>query len=168
MYDVNAERTICGIDADGASDLTKRKLEAYAAVYGSLDARQTYRIDQMCEMFKLAREAYRVMLETEKGKRNASTGTGDAGIIAEQFMIHLANLIEEYGCDMAELFGKIDNTSAYLIERGWFGLPETEDKDGVKHYKTAVGMCADMKQYMDAYHELVARARRAKDGRKID
>lgn len=159
MFDAKTGRPI-DLGEVWTGEDSKRLHEAYRAVYGGLDDSRAYRIDQMCEMFTLAREIYAVMLLAEKGKIERTAATGRTGALAEQFHIHLDNLREAYGwCAKDELCRRIDATSKWLIERGWFGLPEPEDKDGAKHYKTAAGMCADAKACMDAYHEL-ARATR--------
>ena len=69
-------------------------------------------------------------------------------------MIHFKILMEAFGGSEDDVLKKIDDSSKWLKEKGWYGIPEPFDADGVRHMKTAHGMHEDMKSYIKAYDEI--------------
>ena len=159
-------KSIFDFDEDKLGEYGKASARAYHAIYDGLSEEKTFCIDQMCNMFKTANAAYHAISGIGK-YYNAVSGMCEAGANASQFEIHMNILLEKYGCTVDELDKKIDATSEWLKERGWFGIPEPYDKDGHKHIKTAYAMRADMEKYIKTYTDMLAAIRQANEEKEF-
>lgn len=149
------------IDESTLSENTKRQLRIYREIFENLDPDKSYILNQMCSMFEVASAAYREVASIGKFASEA-TGIGATGCLAQQVMIHFDILKEAYKCSESELIEKIDATSKWLKEKGWYGLPEPNDENGCRHIKTADGLVSDMRRYINLYEQLRKQCEEAK------
>lgn len=149
------------IDESTLSEISKEKYRIYKEIFGSLDGDRLLAMNQMCSMFEIANVAYRAIAAIGKYHTEVS-GVCEAGCAAQQVMIHFEILKEALKCDEQETIKKIDDTSKYLKEKGWYGIPEPLDAEGCKHIKTADGLVSDMRRYAQAFSNLQKQAEEAK------
>ena len=141
-------------DDSDMGEMAKEKLKAYNAIFSGLDPHKSLILNQMCSLFETASVAYKSIAGIGKYYSEVG-GVCEAGACAEQYMKHFEILKELYGnCSTNDLETRIDKTSEYLKNRGWYGIPSQIDKDGVTHIKTAHGMHSDMESFIKAYNDI--------------
>ena len=157
-------KEIC-FNEDQLTGLFKEKAEAFHRVYDNLDKTQEFIIDQMVRTFQLASCAYMAVVSQSRGV-DAVDAISEAGVTAEQFLIHFDILKCHYKCNDEELCAKMNATSEWLKDRGWISLPEPKDETGAQHYKTAEGMLSDMKKYVSVYRQMLRTLKQNAEERK--
>lgn len=149
------------IDESTLSENSREKLRIYRSIFEGLEPDRLYILNQMCNMFEVANAAYREVASIGKFS-DAATGIGATGCLAQQVMVHFDILKETYKCSESELIQKIDATSKWLKDKGWYGLPEPNDENGCRHIKTADGLVSDMRKYIGLYEQLRKQCEEAK------
>ena len=149
------------IDPSTLGEAAREKLRAYEKIFCGLTPEKRYVLDQMCSMFEVANAAYREVASIGKFSSEV-VGVCESGCLAQQVMIHFDILKETLKCSEEELIKTIDNTSKWLKEQGWYGLPEPNDSNGCRHIKTADGLISDMKRYIDLFKQFQKQCEEAK------
>lgn len=149
------------IDESTLSEMAREKYKIYKEIFGSLEGDRLLAMNQMCSMFEISNVAYRAIAAIGKYHTEVS-GVCEAGCAAQQVMIHFEILKSTLKCDEQETIKKIDATSKYLKDKGWYGLPEPLDAEGCKHIKTADGLVSDMRRYAQAFSNLQKQVEEAK------
>jgi hypothetical protein len=149
------------IDESTLSEMSKEKYKIYKEIFGSLECDRLLVMNQMCSIFEISNVAYRAIAAIGKYHTEIS-GVCEAGCAAQQVMIHFEILKETLKGNEQEIIEKIDATSKYLKDKGWYGLPEPLDSEGCKHIKTADGLISDMRRYAKAFTDLQKQVEEAK------
>ena len=131
--------------------------QKYNAVFGNIAPDKRLVIEQMCQFFYNAANAYATFYaKWDMDDKARIFGVGGSAYLV---MIHYENIKKLLGkSDEKEVCTAIDKTSEWLIAKGWYGLPTPYDNEGVKHFKTAFGVVTDMRQFNEIMQRYVEEA----------
>ena len=149
------------IDPNTLGETAREKLRIYEKIFGNLEPERKFVLNQICNMFEVACAAYREVASIGKFSSEV-VGVCESGCLAQQVMIHFDILKETLKCNEEELIKKLDTTSKWLKEQGWYGLPEPNDANGCRHIKTADGLISDMRRYIDLFKQFQKQCEEAK------